>query len=46
MDGRAVEAFLKNKKYTLRLITFGNAINNTHGVWFIIRQDKDIIIKI
>ena len=40
-----VEVFLENKKYTFRLITSGNPINNTHGVGFLIRQDKEILIK-
>ena len=44
-DDRTVEVFLEDKKYTFRLITSGNAINNTHGVGFLIRQDKDILIK-
>ena len=44
-DDRTVEVFFENKKSTFRLITSGNAIKNTHGVGFLIRQDKDILIK-
>ena len=36
---------MKIKIYTFRLIKSGNAINTTHGVGFLIRQGKDIIIK-
>lgn len=44
-DDRTVEALLVNKKYTFRHITSRSALNNTHEVGFLIRQEKYIIIK-
>ena len=44
-DDRTFAVFHENKKYTFRFITSGNPINSTHGVGFLIRQDKLILIK-
>ncbi len=44
-DDRTVEAVLENKMYTFRLITSRNTFNNTHGVEFLTRQDKGILIS-